>query len=138
MYGAGSHTQAVTFTVKSRAATCRVQRARAHVLEVVTEYRSGPQEDRKGTSIKIVQPEVPVRPECTDSTGGVQGDPHMWSMDGLAYDAQVHGEYWYTRPPSGTDGPQLQVRHESTNPSLPAGAVAPTSATALALRVDGH
>ncbi len=42
----------------------------------------------------------------------------MTSFDGLRYDAQTLGEYIYTQPIDGGDGPTLIVRHETFNPAV--------------------
>ncbi|MEZ5295170.1 MAG: VWD domain-containing protein [Ilumatobacteraceae bacterium] len=60
------------------------------------------------------------------------GDPHVVSLDGLRYDAQVRGEYVYAE--SIVDDARIVARHERTAPNNE-GAFRPTSVTALAVEV---
>ena len=139
VYGNGNHTEQVGFTVKARSPKCTEQRARSYTLEVVGEYRSGPEEDRTppNATIKVIQPAVPAdASKCNGATASVSGDPHLASFDGQRFDAQTVGEYVMFEPLAGTDGPTLRVRHEFTNPA--AVAFAPTSVTAAALLTEGH
>ncbi|MEQ9164274.1 MAG: VWD domain-containing protein, partial [Ilumatobacter fluminis] len=61
------------------------------------------------------------------------GDPHIASLDGLRYDAQVRGEYVYAK--SIVDDARVVARHERTTPAND-GAFRPTSVTAVAVEVD--
>ncbi len=139
VYGAGTHTEQVGFTVKARSSKCTAQSARGYTLEVVGEYRSGPEEDRTppNATIKVIQPAVPAdAAKCNGATANESGDPHVATFDGNRFDAQTVGEYVLFEPLPGADGPTLHVRHEFTNPA--AVAFAPTSVTAVALLTEGH
>lgn len=139
VYGEGVHTEQLGVTVASRAAICDDQAARSYTLKVVTEYRSGPQEDRGSASLTVTQPAVPGTggPGCRKPHGKSTGDPHLTSFDGQYFDAQVLGEYTYVTPVAGASGPTLQVRHELTAPQG-VSAVSPTSVTAIALSTQGR
>ncbi|HEY7627763.1 MAG TPA: hypothetical protein VH761_11870 [Ilumatobacteraceae bacterium] len=92
----------------------------------------------RGTAtLTIVDPQLTPSPTCgPTTTGGSGGDPHMQSMDGIRYDAQVLGEYTYLRPAAGASGATVHVRHDYTNSS--AGFARPTSLIGVVVAVDGH
>lgn len=89
-------------------------------------------------------PPNPPTPPCLTcgGHGSGDGDPHMTTMDGIRFDAQVLGEYRYLEPnptAAGYDaeGTRLYARHEFTWPGS-AYSLKPTSITALAVESGGH
>lgn len=66
--------------------------------------------------------------------GGAMGDPHLRTVDGARFSAQVLGEYVYLRPATpGVDEPVLHARHEKVTANGFA-----TVITALGTRVAGR
>jgi len=137
VFGDGTHQQTLAVTVEPWPDDCLAHRAVDYTVRFITEYRSGPQEDRKTAKVRIVRPARPRPDGCTTAEAGEAGDPHMRTFDGQYFDAQVLGEYTYVQPSNGQSGPVVQVRHEMTNP-LVLGLARPTSGTAVVVALDGR
>ena len=137
VYGDGMHQQTLAVTVEPWPDDCLAHRAVDYTVRFITEYRTGPQEDRKTAKVRIVRPARPQPGGCSTAEAGEAGDPHLRTFDGQYFDAQVLGEYTYVRPSNGQAGPVVQVRHELTNP-FSLGLGRPTSGTAVAVSFEGH
>jgi hypothetical protein len=101
-----------------------------------SDYPEGSITSTRTAQIAITDPAVPPI-DCPKTTGGAWGDPHLWSMDGVAFEGQIIGDYVYSRSPAGAPDPfELVVRTVPTGGSP--GSVAPTSVQAIALTHAGH
>ncbi|MCU1395499.1 MAG: hypothetical protein JWM34_3927, partial [Ilumatobacteraceae bacterium] len=122
--------------IAQRTAGCRVQPATTFIVHVTTTTTVAGTE-RGSATLRVGQPAVADVP-CPHPTGNASGDPHLTTMDGARFDAQVLGEYWYLRPDTaGGEGPTVQVRQELTNNSGTTTSPA-TSVTGIAIKTSGH
>ncbi len=81
---------------------------------------------------------------CRPRGGGSQRDPHLVTMDGASFSAQVLGEYTYLGPDVDhpdydpeSPGSRVDARHELTAPDS-TGTIKPTSITGVSVDVAGH
>ncbi len=130
-FAAGTAQASLAVDITQRKRSCGTQVERR---ATVTATAPG----RGTATLTVVDPELTPKPSCSGpkTTGGSGGDPHMLSMDGIRYDAQVLGEYVYLQPAAGASGATVHVRHDYTQFS--AGFARPTSLVGVAVAVDGH
>ncbi len=123
----------ITLSIGGRGPTCDTQIPRSAQVTFTSPHR--------GRAILVLtQPKVAADtgPTCKKApVASVGGDPHVSTLDGNYFDAQVLGEYVYLAPTAGNGGSVLHVRHERTNPTQTLGWI-PTSITAVAVRSQGH
>ena len=84
-------------------------------------------------SVRPVQPAGHAPPKCGTKCPSSNGDPHLRTVDGIAYDFQAAGEFTLIRTPDGSV--EVQVRQEPAS-GVELGSV--SNNTALALRLDGR
>ena len=131
-FAAGESTLPDAITLSIREPLCELQPTATAVVTIDGGIRGSAQ-------FTLVRRAVPAdpSPNCKPPEAHATGDPHLASFDGVYYEAQVRGEYIFTRTvPVSDDGVEVHARIEPSQIGSITYHV--TSITATAVRVGDH